>query len=76
MGKVLALGAVEEIKATFGDISKGRIEPTPVLATDLQYDGGTTVLLSRQTLVRSPTKAASLPSVGWKEIWRLARAKK
>jgi hypothetical protein len=65
------LGTIDEIKETFGDNIKGPIERTPVVPTELQHDDGTIVSLLRQALVRSLAEAASLPSDGWKEIWRL-----
>jgi hypothetical protein len=68
-GKVLALGTIDDIKASFGSNVKGLIERAPVTPIELGYDHGAIVSLMREALTRSMAEAAGVPSDGRRELW-------
>jgi len=68
-GKVLALGAIDDIKNAFGDNIKGPIERTPVSPDELRYEDGAIVGLMRAALVRSMSQAAGVATDGHSELW-------
>ena len=67
--KVLALGAIDDVRDAFGDNIKGSIERTPVAPRDLLYDDGAVVSLMRQALIRSLAERAGLETEGAKTLW-------
>lgn len=69
-GKVLAFGAVDDIKEAFGDNIKGAIERTPVGPKDLLYDDGGIVSLMREALTRSMADGAKVSTDGRHELWK------
>ena len=69
MGKVFALGLVDDIKDVFGDGIKGPIERTPVSPDEFRYENGAIVGLMRQALVRSLAEAAGVSTDGRSELW-------
>lgn len=68
--KVLALGAIDDIHAAFGDNVKGAIERTPIASDELRYEDGAVVSLLRQALVRSIADNVGLRTDGVASLWR------
>ena len=68
-GKVLALGFIDDIKATFGDNIEGHIERTPVSTDDLRYDDGAITSLMREGLIKALASQENLESNGRDELW-------
>ncbi len=68
-GKILALGALDEIKNTFGENIKGSIERTPITNNDLRYEDGIVISLFREALTRSMASAAGIQTDSRKQLW-------
>lgn len=68
-GKVLALGALETIKACFVNEIKGNIERIPVTPSDLVFEDGAVTSLMREALVRAISKKLNIASDGKAELW-------
>ncbi len=67
--KVLALGAIDDIKEAFGDNIKSPIERTPVSPDEFRFEDGAIVGLMRNALARSMAAAAKVATDGRSELW-------
>ena len=70
LGKVMALGTIEDIRDAFRDNIVGSIERTPVTPEDLRHEDYAVVSLMRQALVRSMAESAGVKTDGRKILWR------
>jgi hypothetical protein len=68
-GKVLAFGAIDEIKEAFGDNIKGLIERSPISPDEFRFEDGAIVGLVREALVRSMAVTARVATDGRFELW-------
>jgi len=68
-GQVFALGAVDEIRACFGDNIKDRPQRTPLFGGALRHEDGAITSLLREALVRSMVNGTTLHSDGSRELW-------
>ena len=75
-GKILALGAVEDIKKIFGDNLKGPIERTPISPDELRFEDGAITSLMREALVRALAENANVSTNGRSELWLKQQQKK
>jgi hypothetical protein len=75
-GRVLALGAIDDIKDAFSDNIKGPVERTPVSPDELRYEDGAIVGLMRDALVRSMAQSAGVATDGRSELWLKGLPKK
>ena len=79
-GKVVAFGAVDDIKEAFGDNIKGGIERTPVGPKDLLYEDGAIVSLHARSAHASPWRTPPrFPRMagknsGWRRRARISAA--
>lgn len=68
--KVLALGTVDDVKASFGSNVKGEILRVPTTEKDFRYEDGAIVSLMREALVRSmAAQVEGVNSDGKDELW-------
>jgi hypothetical protein len=68
-GQIVSLGAVDDLRACFGDNIKGRPQRSPLFGGHLRYDDGAITCMFREALVRSIVHGTRFQTDGNREIW-------
>jgi len=68
-GKILALGAINEIRNAFGENIKGQIERTPVTEKEFRYEDSVVVSLMREALIKAIAQRIGVNTDGRRELW-------
>jgi NAD-dependent SIR2 family protein deacetylase len=68
-GKVLALGTVDDVRASFGTRIKGDVERTPISNKELSFENGMIVSLLTEGLVRSIAATRDVETDNRRRLW-------